>query len=168
MKVISIIGVRHTHILLGALNIMMMLGVNAYGQSKEEKVFDAVPEALRARLIERLQLYVDYQRTKEYEKLFDLFSETTISKFFNGQSKADFVKAYQSGDARGSSSRLIEFTPTDTEKITADSGAELFVIYGRAKLCEGGKAIEKKRVAIEAQLQNGDWYFSPIADVVIN
>jgi hypothetical protein len=42
------------------------------------------------------------------------------------------------------------------------------VIYGKAKLCEGGKTIEKKRVAIESQLQNGDWYFSPIADVLID
>lgn len=157
----------YAQILTGAL-LVMMLAVYVHGHSQEQKVFDAVPEALRARLVERLHLYVEYQRTKEYDKLFDLFSEPTINKFFHDQSKADFVKAYQGGDAQGSSSRLIEFTPTHTEKIAGDGAGELFVIYGKARLCEAGKAIEKKRVAIEAQLQNGDWYFSPIADVLID
>jgi hypothetical protein len=145
-----------------------MLALCVRAQSKNEQVFDAVPEALRARLLERLDLYVQYQRTKDYEKLFDLYSETTLAKVFHGQSKADFVKAYQSGDAQGSSSRLIEFVPAHTEKIAAEGAAELFVIYGKARSCEGGKVIEKKRVAIEAQQQDGDWYFSPIADVLID
>lgn len=158
---------RYTHILLGGL-IIMMLGTSTFGQRKAEKVLEAVPEALRARLLERLHLFVDYQRQKEYDKLFELFSDATISKYFNGQSKADFVKAYQTGDERGSSSRVIEFTPTDTEKISADGGGDFYVIYGRAKVSEGNKTIEKKRVAIEAHLQNDDWYFSPIADVLIN
>ena len=148
--------------------IIVMLTVSGFAQKKAEKVFAVVPEAARARLLERLHLYVDYQRRKEYDKLFELFSDATINKYFHGQSKADFVKAYQSGDERGSSSRVIEFTPTDTEKISADGAGEFFVVYGRAKVSEGNKVIEKKRAAIEAHLQNGDWYFSPIADVVIN
>lgn len=167
MKATSILGVGYAKFLMVPL-IIVVLGLCVHGQSKEQKVFDPVPEALRARLLERLQSYVDYQRRKDYDKLFDLFSETTLNKFFHGQSKADFVKAYQNGDAEGSSSRLIEFTPTEIEKISGDDGGELFVIYGRARLCEGGEAVEKKRVAIEAQLQNGDWYFSPIADVLID
>lgn len=167
MKATSILCVGYAKFLMVPL-IIVMLGLCVHGQSKEQKVFDPVPEALRARLLERLQSYVDYQRRKDYDQLFDLFSETTLNKFFHGQSKADFVKAYQNGDAEGSSSRLIEFTPTEIESITGDGGGELFVIYGRARLCEGGKAVEKERVAIEAQLQNGDWYFSPIADVLID
>ena len=153
------------------LSVALTITVLAFcvpAQSNHEKVFDAVPEALRARLVERLDLYVQYQRTRDYEKLFDLYSQTTLEKVFHGQSKADFVKAYQSGDAHGSSSRLIEFVPAHTEKIAAEGAEELFVVYGKARLCEGGKVIEKKRVAIEAQQQNGDWYFSPIADVLID
>jgi ADP-heptose:LPS heptosyltransferase len=148
--------------------MIVMLSTCAIAQSKAEKVFEVVPEAERARLLERLHLYVEYQREKDYDKLFDLFSDATKNKYFNGLSKADFVKAYQSGDERGSSSRLIEFTPTDTQKISADGNDYLFIIYGRAKVAEGNKVIEKKHVSIEAQLQNGDWYFSLIADIVIN
>ena len=145
-----------------------MLSTCAVAQSKAEKVLEGVPEAERARLLERLHLYVEYQREKDYDKLFDLFSDATKNKYFNGLSKADFVKAYQSGDERGSSSRLIEFTPTDTQKISTDGNDDLFIIYGRAKVAEGNKVIEKKHVSIEAQLQNGDWYFSLMADIVIN
>ena len=158
---------RYIHLLLSGFMIVM-LGMSAAAQSKAEKVFEVVPEAERARLLERLHLYVEYQREKDYDKLFDLFSDATKNKYFNGLSKADFVKAYQNGDERGSSSRLIEFTPTDTQKISADGNDDLFVIYGRAKVCEGNKVIEKKHVSIEAQRQNGDWYFSLMADIVIN
>jgi len=167
MKATSILGAGYAQFLMVPL-IIVMLGLCVNAQSKEQRVFDPVPEALRARLIERLNLYVDSQRRKDYDQLFDLFSDATLNKFFHGQSKADFVKAYQNGDTQGTSSRLIEFTPTEIEKIAGAGGGELFVIYGRARLCEGGKAIEKERVAIEAQLQNGDWYFSLIADVLID
>jgi hypothetical protein len=167
MKATPIIGVGYAQFLMIAL-IIVLLGLCVHGQSKEQQVFDPVPEALRARLLERLHLYVDSQRRKDYGELFDLFSETTRNKFFRGQRKADFVKAFQNGEAQGSSSRLIEFAPTHVDKIEGEDGRDIFVIYGRAKLCEGGKAVQKKRVAIEAQVQNGDWYFSPIAEVLID
>jgi hypothetical protein len=167
MKATSILGVGYAKFLMVPLMIVM-LGLCVQGQSKEQKVFDPVPEALRARLLERLQSYVDYQRRKDYGQLFDLFSQTTLDKFFHGQSKADFVKAFQNGDAQGSSSRLIEFKLTHIEKIEGEDGREVFVIYGSARLCEGAEPIRKKRVAMEAELQNGDWYFSLIADVLID
>ena len=159
-------GRLHTRIIGVALMVMMVF-VYGQGQSEAQKVFDVVPEAMRARLIERLSNYTEYQRSKQYEKLYDLFSESTIKNLFRGQSKTEFINAWQKGDNEGTSRRLIEFTPSYTEKIGGENG-DIYVVYGRSKFCEGGKVVEKRRTAIEAHLQNGDWYFSAPADVVID
>ena len=159
-------GRLHARIFAGVLMVLMCF-VYGKGQSEAQKVFDVVPEAMRARLVERLSNYTEYQRSKQYEKLYDLFSESTIKNLFRGQSKTEFINAWQKGDNEGTSRRLIEFIPGHTEKIAGES-TDIYVIYGRAKFCEGGKVVEKKRTAIEAHLQNGDWYFSAPADVVID
>lgn len=156
---------RHRQVrLLGTVLTTVLVVICAQGQGIGQKVFDIVPEPVRARLIERLELYVEYQRTKQYERLYDLFSRTTIERIFNGQSRGEFVDAFRKGDADRTSVTIMEFTPTRIEETTKD-GAELYNIYGDAKLCQQGEPVEK-HIVVAAQLQNGDWYFSTLADVL--
>ena len=165
MKAISTSNHWHTQA-LSCILIIVLLTVCVHGQSREQRVFDAIPEPLRAQLVERLRLYVEYQRTRQYEGLYDLLSESTIAQVYRGQSRVEFVAAYQRADAEGRGTRLLEFTPTDTGKTVRDN-VDIYDIYGRAKLCEEGEIIEKQ-VVIQAQLQNGTWYFSALGEVLID
>jgi hypothetical protein len=154
--------------LLGCMLVIMLLAVYARAQGKDEKVFEVVPQQTRAQLIERLKLYVEYQRTKDYQKLYDLYTQSTIKNLFKGQRKEEFVAAYREGDARGISFRLLEFTPTRIDKTvspeTSEGSDDAYSIYGDAKLWRRGETVEKP-VAIEAQLKNGEWYFSSIMEI---
>jgi hypothetical protein len=152
--------------LFGCVLAIMLVAVCARGQGKEEKVFDAVPEASRARLVERLKLYVEYQRAKDYEKLYDLYTESTIKNIYKGQSREEFAAACRKGDALGTSFRLVKLTPTAINKATSD-GLEGYDIYGDAELIQSGKLVERY-VLIEAQLKNGEWYFSEVGEVLDN
>jgi hypothetical protein len=138
----------------------------AHGQDNEKKVFDIVAEPQRAQLIQRLKLYVEYERTREYEKLYGLLSKTTLERVFKGQSIAEFVTASRKGDAENTSVRILDFTVTNIDKTTKED-ADVYNVCGTAKLCEQGKLIEKQ-IVIYAQLQNGTWYFSTLADVLEN
>lgn len=91
----------------------------AYSQAQcvEQKVFDAVPEQLRVRLIERLNSYVEAQSARQYEKVSELISESARTRMYKNQSKADFVKSYQDADVAHRGTRLDEFTPSETDKI---------------------------------------------------
>jgi hypothetical protein len=144
----------------------MLVVFRAQGQESEQKVFEIVPEAARARLVERLKMYVEYQRAKDYEKFYDLLSASTIAGVYKGQSRAEFAAAFQRGDAEKTSVRVLEFTPENIEKDTKDE-VEVYNIYGTAKLCQQGETV-RKQIVVAAQLQDEEWYFSTIADVLEN
>lgn len=163
MKATSKSSGRHIH-LLKCLMVALLLAASAHGQDKEQKAFASIPEALRARLVERLELYVAYQQTQNYEKLYDLYSEYTRTRILKGQSREEFAAAFRKGDAEGKSIRMIKFTPTKAREATRE-GIDVYSIYGKAKLCEQGEMVEKELV-IDAELKDGDWYFSVITDVL--
>ena len=144
--------------------------VPAYSQTKEQqkgqKVFAAVPEHLRARLVERLNLYVEYERTKQYEKLYDLLWEYVVDP--NSLSREAYVNASRKTIAEGYRSVLLEFKPTGTIDLSVnDEGLIRYDLWGTAKVNSEGE-IYKKDAAIEARWINGEWYFSGVADVIID
>jgi hypothetical protein len=155
--------------LLSCALVILLFAPLIQAQDKEHRVFDAVPEQVRARLMERLKLYVEYQRAKDYEKLYDLYTESTIKNVFKGQSREEFAAAYRKGDEEGKSTRILEFRPTSIDKSvsmwTSEGADEAYSIYGDAKLWRPVERVEKP-IAIEAQLKNGEWYFSAIVEIV--
>jgi hypothetical protein len=155
--------------LFGCVLAIMLFALCARAQGKDEKVFDVVPEPVRARLVERLKLYVKYQHTKDYEKLYDLYIQSTITNIYKGQSREEFALACREGDARQTSFRLLEFTPTRVDKTvsmwTREGADDAYSIYGDAKLFNWGKVVDRY-VVIEAQLKNGEWYFSEVGEVL--
>lgn len=146
-----------------ALITTLPLALRAHAQIEDGKVFAAIPAESRTQLIERLNLYVTSQRTADYEALYDLYTQKTISQVFGGQNKAEFSAAFRKGDEERKSVRLLAFTPKRIEKTTEDE-VDLYKIYGKATLLQQGETV-KRDVAIEAHLQNGTWYFSAIAVV---
>jgi hypothetical protein len=147
-----------------------VMSVPTYSQTKEQKkeqeVLAAIPQHLRARLIERLNLYVEYERTKQYEKLYDLLWDYVVDP--NSLSREAYVNASKKTIAEGYRSILLEFKPTGTLDLSVtDEGLIRYDIWGTAKVDDEGKIYEKD-AAIEARWLYGDWYFSGVADVIID
>jgi hypothetical protein len=147
--------------------IVILVAHITYSQDASQKVLEAIPEPFRPQLVERLALFVEYQRTKQYDKLYDLLSQSSIHTVFKDQTKEEFAKAYQTGDVQRTSTRLIEFLPTATQQTQAEAPG-VYVIYGAATMCQMGELTKKPRVAVTAQLQDGKWYFSPAMDVLVD
>jgi len=147
---------------------VVLAGRVAYAQEGvSPQVLEPIPEPLRAQLVERLGLYVEYQRTKQYDKLYDLLSRSAIHTIFKDQTKEEFLRAYRAGDAQRTSTRLIQFTPTAIQLVQGDA-SDVYVIYGTATISQMGDLTKKPRVAVTTQLQDGKWYFSPVMDVLVD
>jgi hypothetical protein len=152
---------------LSAFILVVVFARVTCAQGVSQKVLKPVPENLRPQLVERLSLYVEYQRAKQYDKLYDLLSKSTIHTVLRDQTREEFVRAYQSGDAKRTSIRLIEFAPNAIQLLQED-GSNVYVIYGAATMFQMGELTKKRRVAVTAQLQDGKWYFSPPMDVLVD
>lgn len=146
--------------------MLIFAALAARAQEISPKALEVIPEPLRQQLVERLGLYVECQRTKQYDRLYDLFSPLTIHTVFNDQTREEFVRAYRKGDAERTSVRLLEFKPTTIEKVQGDDGADQYVMRGRAEVCQMGESVRKRRVAVIAELLEGKWYFSPVMDTL--
>ncbi|HKQ99148.1 MAG TPA: hypothetical protein VJT09_00665 [Pyrinomonadaceae bacterium] len=135
-------------------------------QKREQKVFAAVPQHLRARLIERLNLYVEYERTANYQKLYDLLSEYVVNP--GVLSREAYVDASRETIAKGYRGVLLEFRPTGTIDLSqSDERVIRYDIWGEAKVKSEGK-VYWKDASIDALWISGEWYFGSVADVIID
>jgi hypothetical protein len=164
MRMISTMRRYQTCFLIAGM--LMLTTAYAVNAQRNEKVFAVVPESQRAQLVERLKLYVDYQRSKDYEQLYGLLSKATIDRVFKGQTLPQFVAAFRKGDEERTSVTILDFKVTNVEKTTED-GVDLYKIYGDAKLRQHGEEVDKQ-IVIGAQWQDANWYFTTLSDVLDN
>lgn len=136
-------------------------------RKKEQKAFAAIPQHLRSRLTERLNLYVEYERSRQYEKLYELLEESVTDqpKF----SREEYVAATKKRIAEGYRDVLLEFKPTAAINLSLndEDKAIRYSIWGKAGVDDRGR-ISERDAAIYAYWLNGDWYFSGVADVKID
>lgn len=140
------------------LLLVVLCCVPAYGQTKDEDVFAPVPADLRASLAERLKLLVEYQRTQQWEKQYELLSITATQ----GDSKEEYAKRSRRWYTEVVPEDLIlDFIPkaTTVHKSSADAG--WWTIYGCAKLRKKGRTVELY-ASVDARREGGNWYFSPV------
>jgi hypothetical protein len=140
--------------LLGSVTISLVLLLAAYGQVADSlKVFDPVPANQRAHLAERLKRLVEYQRTKQYEKVFGMLPK--VHTQHPELTKEEFLATIRTqGKAH-----VVDFIPEyTTENPTIDGE---YAIYGCAKVREG-RGTKKWQAATYASLEDGEWYFSDI------
>ncbi len=133
-------------------------------QKKEQKVFAAIPLHLRARLVERLNSYVEYERTKQYEKLYDLLFESVAKP--SSLSREEYVTVSKKTFAKGYRTNLLKFKPTSTSDFSPDNeNKSSYQIFGVAKV-NNGEEIYEMNAAIIARRINEEWYFSSLASVI--
>lgn len=134
-------------------------------QKKEQKVFAAIPQHLRASLVERLNLYVEYERTKQYERLYDLSLESVATP--KRLDREAFVKASKMGIAKGYRSVLLKFKPISIVDLSVENeGLVRYHISGISKEMDHKGRVYERQTAIEVRWIGGDWYFSGLWDVI--
>ena len=122
----------------------------ASGQVANSKKFQRVPGPLRDQLVVRFNLYIENERTRQYEKLWDLLSQGYIA---NQRLTRENYLRYRSDDI------LIEFKPKAVIKSPIREYVNVFEIHGIAKFQRGHKVVMEDRL-LEARWQGDDWYFS--------
>jgi hypothetical protein len=118
------------------------------GQQQETlKALSVVNEQSRPRLAKRLEEFIAYHRSKEWDKLFKLIDKENASR-----------KTLESFSKEMSAFDRLDFVP---ERATVEQPVgEEYRIYGcvTRKL---GAVEEFLQGGVVAYLQNGDWYFTP-------
>ncbi len=152
-----------TMLFMRSRQLLLFLGIclfvaPVFGQITDTKKFASVPAQIRDRLIERLNLYLEYDRTNQQEKKYDLFSEAY--KTVSWKNKADYIKFLQAEEAKGKRRMFVAFDISSVEDESIDkSDYRIFYINGVIKFKRGGK-LKKKNRFLDARYQNGEWYFS--------
>jgi len=140
---------------LGNVLLAVLLCATVSGQADNKDPFSAVPAPLRTRLVERLKLLVEYQRSQQWEKEYDLLSILVTQ----GESKADHFKRLQRSSAEGFDTELIDFVP---KSVTYQGGGPSDVVaFGCAKVRQKTNVVELY-ASVEAYREREDWYFSPV------
>lgn len=128
----------------------------------QENAFASVPDNLRARLIERLQLLVDYQRNRQWSNHYDLLVSDITDKI----SKENYIKEQQRLDAEKLGDVLVDFK---VQTATYATGAPFDVYIRGCGVFRQGNRTVKLQSGLEAYREKGDWYFIRISpDVPID
>jgi len=133
-----------------ALIIMLAIGsgsIGAVSSDQKPDPFANVPESQRERLKSRLAEFVEYHRTKQWNKVYDLIAERDKNAVEGGLPREVFLKKKLYSHVR-------KFTPKSVQKMEDD----WWMVWGCGTFDRGGSM----EAAVEAYLQDGDWYFSDI------
>lgn len=145
---------------LGRLCLLLLVVcfMPAYGQIKDQEIFAPVPSPLRADLVERLKLLIEYQRTQQWEKQYDLLSIA----FTQGKSKEEYAKRNRHWYTEVVPEDLIlDFAPKATTVHESSADAGWWTIEGCAKLRKKGRIVEL-HASVDAYRDRGNWYFSSV------
>jgi len=147
---------------LQVITILLMLfvgGSSAEGQATNHNVFGGIPESRRGRLIERLNLAVEYQRNGNWVDIYDLLDHPISLPDNPNVSREQYVEQNRRLDSFRSSV-LLEFTPADVI-FTGDNSEGFAVVFGCGNYRERRRTVKYKSQA-EIYLRGGEWYFSAI------
>jgi hypothetical protein len=131
------------------LAILISLGLVGQALPQQKDAFANVPAAQREKLKLRLAEFLEYHRTREWNKVYDLIGEQYKNANSEGLSREIFLK-------KKLYSTIRKFTPTSVYKL--DDSHNWWMVSGCGTF-DAGEPIES---SVEAYLQDGDWYFSDV------
>jgi len=143
------------------LLLVAVICASAHGQTNTDDPFAGVPTTLRASLRERLKLLVQYQRSQQWEKHYDLLFFT----FTQGMTKEEYAKRSRHWYTEVVPEDLIlDFVPRATIIHEASADARWWTIEGCAKFRKKGR-IENLYASVDAHRYRGNWYFSDVGAI---
>ncbi len=132
-------------------------GASINGQGENKEVLASVPVSLRQRLVERLNLLIEYQKAQQWDKQYDLLAAPVIQD----DTKESHVKRLEQWYAQGLGDILVGFVPRSVAVHSDSMDHGEWTLFGCAKLRKG-KRIVNLSASVSAYREEGDWYFSPI------
>jgi hypothetical protein len=130
------------------------------GQFRKQGTNDSlssVPVLQHPKLIERLNLLIEYQNTEQWEKVYDLL----IRSMRGGRSRADYASSRREMESITPRSTLLAFVPTEAIPIDAWSGGGEWQLMGCAQYRRKEGIIQLKS-AVGAELRQGEWFFTEV------
>lgn len=148
---------RIVFIVIG-LTIMLMTTTQTVScQNANDRILEPIPSHLREKLQERLLLLLEYERTRQWEKEFDLLSKL----YLQGESKEEFIKTCNQIQSNDPTYKILNFAPIS---IITEDGSETdghWVMNGCCRFQEKGKT-KHFRASIGLYLEGGQWFLTPI------
>lgn len=141
-------------IVVKCLLLILSLPIAVFGQADYwAQAFDSVPESVRPRLAERFRLMMEYERTQQWDMLYDFLVKRRLP------SKESFIEQRRKAAASQQSDWFVEFVPANVDKEQIDIRRADYRITGYVKVRERG-CIVRREGAVYAFLRDGEWYFS--------
>lgn len=172
-RIAGLLGGRLLIVLLASVALVCDAPVCA-GQGRERvDVFRTVPAKMRPQLISRLNLYVMLRRTRQWGRLYDLYTRQYVARRWppTGMTREEFVKGNQQDDKGERGDGLLRFKANKVKFAPAseDAPARAFIegcaeYYASRAGVRLGRSRKLKSI-IEATYENGEWY---LTDVVVN
>lgn len=142
------------------LVVLVLCSFEALGQSRPQEAREplaSVPAHQRARLVERLKLVVEYQGMRQWDRLYDLLTESIKG----GRSREAFANRRREIEIKPPISIILTFVPTEAITIDESQDGGAWFILGCAQYRRNGSVIRIKS-SVTAELQNNEWLFSEI------
>lgn len=149
---------NYFHIRIVSITILVFCYVKpCFTQIQNVAIFSAIPETQRARLVERLNLLVEYQKMQQWDKQYDLLR----SFITRAEGKQDFINRTKQAYTKWGRLPLSDFTPYKIKSEQADANTKFWLIMGCSELLDKGKKVHKF-AAVEAHREKNDWFFSEL------
>lgn len=150
---------RLRHLKASFLVLTALIAVSAQAQTGAlSGIFTPVNASLRQRLSGRLKMYVEYQRTHQWGRLYNM----TAKQFREKETREEFAKR-QASLSGYAFPETLDFVPHYT--VTSYYGIEgNYSIEGCMKVRLKGRT-HSWQAGVEAFWEDGEWYFSSISAI---
>jgi hypothetical protein len=118
-----------------------------------------VPKEARSALLDRLNEFVSYSRSRQYEEQYKMYLPEFTRMMFTAKNAAQFAEFTRLSSGVGTPGEaLIEFKPQSIFMWPDTAYGEVCEILGRAKTDDNGNVGESYRTT-RLVLRKGHWYF---------
>lgn len=115
----------------------------------------SLPKEQRPRLREMLSRFVEYSRTAQFEKQYELYLPDFAAKRFSVKDKHEYAGLTRS---HGDRETYIDFQLLSVGSNEDKDYGKIYEVFGLAKTLQGGKAVESYQ-STQVILKDGEWYF---------
>jgi hypothetical protein len=140
--------------------LLLCLAASFCFSQDSDRDVSAISAADRVRIMERLKLLIQYQKSQEWSKQYELL---TI-KLKRAEGKQDFINRTRQAYTRWGRKPLLDFEPLGVRFLKVGEKDDVLYIVGCSELSDNGKKIHESSL-IEAYKERNDWYFSEIHSV---
>lgn len=139
--------------------LMIIVCAPADTRAKQREVFAPVPVELRARLLERLKLLVEYQKTQQWSKQYELLASETTKV----ESKEAFIANTERAYEKQERTALFDFIPFRVDYVEVKTD-KLWFIFACSQVAEKDRRANMLTV-VRAYRENDDWFFSVVENI---